>query len=85
MPIRSDAKGSMMTTAEELKNMPDYIIQTSTRRRVLMNLSKTIFSPRILKPIVVPMADEKPKNIWMKALAISVVVFDMVLKMELPR
>lgn len=42
-----------------------------------MNLSKTIFSPSILKPIVVPIAAEKPKNIWIKALAISVVVFDM--------
>lgn len=42
-----------------------------------MNLSKTIFSPKILKPMVVPIADEKPKNICMKALAISVVVFDM--------
>ena len=57
--------------------MPDYIIHISTRRRVLMNLSRTIFSPRILRPMVVPIADEKPKNIWMKALAMSVVVFEM--------
>ena len=57
--------------------MPDYIIHISTRSRVLMNLSRTIFSPRILKPMVVPIADEKPKNIWMKALAMSVVVFEM--------
>lgn len=42
-----------------------------------MNLSRTIFSPRILRPMVVPIADEKPKNIWMKALAMSVVVFEM--------
>ena len=77
MPISNEAKGSMMTTADELKNMPDYIIHISTRRRVLMNLSRTIFSPRILRPMVVPIADEKPKNIWMKALAMSVVVFEM--------
>lgn len=77
MPIRSDAKGSMMTTADELKNMPDYITHNSTRRRVLMNLSKIILSPKILRPIVVPIAEEKPKNICMKALAISVEVFDM--------
>lgn len=67
----------MMTTADELKNMPDYINHISTKRRVLMNLSKTIFSPRILKPMVVPIADEKPKNIWIKALAMSIVVFEM--------
>lgn len=42
-----------------------------------MNLSKIILSPKILRPIVVPIAEEKPKNICMKALAISVEVFDM--------
>lgn len=53
------------------------VIHISTRRRVLINLSNTIFSPRILKPMVVPIAEEKPKNICIKALAMSVVVFEM--------